>query len=702
GVPVVTTTVGAEGMDLVDGEHAMIADGDAELAAAIARVHTDPELWARLSAAGPVHIDRTLGIGAATAALDEILATMLPRPFVVTDAWSSPETLPTVLRAYLDAFTAADDVSLVLPTTGDPEAAIGRALEVLGELGADPEAIPDVAILPAAERVPVPRSGVRVGAAPWREEPVVTIAAAAPATAWRDAPAEAPEPQGPLVSIVICLYGKRAYTERCLASLEDALGPKLGRDVELVLVDNNSPDDTAALLDAWEDRATVLRLPENRNFAGGNNAGAEAARGRVLLFLNNDTEVPAGVVEELATEALRPSVGIAGLRLVYPDGRLQHGGYGWRGTQMRCAPFHFLHGEDSTLPGARSVFDTTGLTGACIAIRADFFDELGGFDEDFVNGWEDTDLCQKARAAGARLRYRGDLRVLHHEGVTSGRDYRSADNEARFRERWQLSLDGDAPRLMAQLGLVLGGELADAPRGRPSPDGADLVVVGPVKTSGPLAEEARAMVVALDTAGADVAARTPVPGWMGPVVDDDERAVVLSALARDAQPGARTIVVRDGSLASPEAPIGGGPADPSVVAAGSAPSVLRLADVPETIAEDAIAWAATPALAARLAEAGWPAERIFVVPPQGVGADLGRGGGGTIVLLADHDDGVASALLAALATGRPDGDVVLLPTARTSELAERVRAAAPGLRLTSPLTDADHFGRLAGHADLVV
>jgi GT2 family glycosyltransferase/glycosyltransferase involved in cell wall biosynthesis len=704
GVPVVTTTVGAEGMGLADGEQALIADDDAGMAAAIARAHTDPELWARLAAAGPVHIDRTLGTGAARAALDAILDAMLPTPFVVTDAWSSPEALPAVLRAYLAAFTAEDPVSLVLPTPGDPEAAIGRALEALAALGADPAAIPDVAILEAVDRAPVPWRGVRVGAASWREPgEVVTIAPDAAPEAWRAAaaaPGGTPDPGRPLVSIVICLYGKRDYTERCLASLDRALGAKLGGAVELVLVDNASPDDTAELLDAWEDRATVLRLAKNHNFAGGNNAGAAAATGRVLLFLNNDTEVPAGVVEELAAEALRPSVGVVGPRLRYPDGRLQHGGYAWRATEDGdVVAMHMFYGEDGELPLARASFDTAGATGACIALRSELFDAVGGFDAGYVNGFEDADLGQRVRATGARIRYRGDLEVVHHEGITSGRDYAQGSNEARFRGAWRATLQGDDELVARQLGAHL-GVLKPERRNGIMEDGAEAVVVGPVLGIGPLGDEARALLWSLQSEG-DVGARTPAPTWIRPALDPAAQAALSAVHARMARPGAATIVIADGSLARPEAPVDGGPVDPAFVAAATAPSVVRLADVPDAIPAGAAAWAATPGLAAALVAAGWGAERVFVVPPQRVDAPVGPGGGGLLAGLPDHDHTVRDAVLEALRGARA-ADVAVLPTARTSELAARVAASVPGAELLTPLTDEGAFGLLAGRADVVL
>jgi hypothetical protein len=105
----------------------------------------------------------------------------------------------------------------------------------------------------------------------------------------------------PLASIVIVTYGNRAVTEACLCSLGRALADDLDDRFELVHVDNGSPDDTLELLASWSDRAQVLALPENRNFARGCSAGARAGRGETLIFLDNDaggraSEVLAGAV----------------------------------------------------------------------------------------------------------------------------------------------------------------------------------------------------------------------------------------------------------------------------------------------------------------------------------------------------------------------------------------------------------------------
>ena len=483
--------------------------------------------------------------------------------------------------------------------------------------------------------------------------------------------------QCPIASVILCAYGKRQYSERCLASLDAALGSRLGAEFELVLVDNASPDDTADLFATWADRARLVSLDPNRNFAGGANAGAAVARGRVLVFLNNDTEVGAGAIEALVAEALRPAVGAVGVRLTYPDGRIQHGGFGWRKSGRSHVPFHLFHYEDGALPTARASFDTRAVTGACVAVPRELFAAVGGFDEHYVNGYEDVDLCLRLRAAGTRVRYRGDVEIVHHEGVTAGATYHSEGNAERFAARWGRALEGDE-RLVAG---VFGGAFV-VPSG-PVPDepgGAPVKLVGPAAGLGGAAAEARALLRVLGTQGA---ARTPAPTWIGPALGGAEDATLLAAHRRAARPDAVTVHVPDA----------GAPA------AAARSLVLRLATVPAERPAGAIAWAATPALAGELVSAGWPADAVVHVAPCGIDVDAGSGGAGIVALL-PVDPALAGALLDALP--RHGADARVVPVARTAEVVAEAALRAPQAEVLAPITDESAFAALCASADVVV
>jgi GT2 family glycosyltransferase/glycosyltransferase involved in cell wall biosynthesis len=251
-------------------------------------------------------------------------------------------------------------------------------------------------------------------------------------------PATVPCADRPLVSIIIPTYGKLPYTCACLASLVRHAGDV---EIEVIVVDDASPDDSAQAL-AGVAGLRLLRNADNQGFVGSCNAGAAAARGRWLLFLNNDTEVSAGWLEAmLATFEAFPDAGLVGARLVYPDGRLQEAGglvfsdgSGWNYGRFRDP-------GDPAFGYARA---TDYCSGAAIIIERSLFDRLGGFDQRYAPAYyEDTDLAFKVRAAGRSVVVQPAATVVHHEGATAGTDLGAGMkryqvvNQGRFRERWR-------------------------------------------------------------------------------------------------------------------------------------------------------------------------------------------------------------------------------------------------------------------------
>ena len=502
----------------------------------------------------------------------------------------------------------------------------------------------------------------------------------------------------PRASIVMTLYGGRAVTERCLASLERALGPALGTEFELVLVDNASPDDTGVLLDRWEDRATVLRQTENRNFAGGNNDGAKLARGDVLVFLNNDTEVPPGTLDALVDEASDPGVVAAGCRLLYPDGSIQHGGMAFTG-EGRALPMHLFRHEAGDLPAACAIVDMDVVTAAAMAMRRELFLAVGGFDEQFVNGYEDTDLLLRARVeTGGRVVYRGDVAAVHHEGLTRGVraiqdgavERAAPDAEAAniklFCDRWNEMLDADAPAIAAVHGgrfSPFGGVIAHPGDG---PQGVQFGLRGSLVGIGPESDEARALLDAAVMAGLDPAAREAPAALVAPQLSEAEFLAIHAAHHRP--------LALDAVVAT--VPVGAWQHAP-----GGRRSVLRVARVPAGGVGDAQAvWTATQALADELITSGTSAELTSWLPPA-VAAPLGGGGEGVLAILPAHDPELTDRVLEALAA--LDFPLLrLLPTVGGGATAARVSRRVPGVELLSPVQSERELGVLAGASDVVV
>ncbi|HET7724273.1 MAG TPA: glycosyltransferase family 2 protein [Propionibacteriaceae bacterium] len=251
----------------------------------------------------------------------------------------------------------------------------------------------------------------------------------------------------PLVSIVI--PSKNAYdvVRRCVESIYATTSYT---SFEVVLVDTGS--DEEEVLRWYEDVARrhssfrVVEWPEQPfSYARSCNAGAAAARGEVLVMLNNDTEVlEPSWLDVLVGEAQRPEVGIVGCLLLYPDRRtVQHAGIG---LGIKTVAGNSLAGLRLDRPLLRTQElllwtrrATTAVTAACVAVRKATYDEVGGFDPLLRITFNDVDLCLRVGALGYRNVYTPDVRLLHHESKTiaPSRDWTELFAAADlFRSRW--------------------------------------------------------------------------------------------------------------------------------------------------------------------------------------------------------------------------------------------------------------------------
>ncbi len=220
------------------------------------------------------------------------------------------------------------------------------------------------------------------------------------------------------VSLIIVNWNGRHHLEQCLA----AVAAQQGIEFETIVVDNGSTDGSAAFLRERYPWVRLVALPANLGFAGGNNAGARVARGRHLVFLNNDTAVEPGWLLALR-QGVDDAAGVAltTSRVVYmhDPGVIDSAGDGVLRIGGAFKRFHGARVAD--VPEAMESGDVFGVCGAACLVSKAVFDELGGFDEEFFVSHEDVDLSYRARLKGYRCRYVATAVVRHHGSATLGR-----------------------------------------------------------------------------------------------------------------------------------------------------------------------------------------------------------------------------------------------------------------------------------------
>ena len=225
-----------------------------------------------------------------------------------------------------------------------------------------------------------------------------------------------PDPgENPRVSVIVTTFGLVKYTVECLMSI--AAAGASSQSFEVIIADDASPDDTCEVL-AGVTNLRIHRQPANVGFIKNCNSAAATARGSLIVFLNNDTQVRPGWLDAMARvfdEEER--VGAVGPRLVFPDGHLQDAG----GRVRREGTVELLGlNESPEDPRWSYRRDVDYISGACVMVAAATFRELGGFDEALSPAYcEDLELGLRLHELGLRCVYASDAEVVHHLSLTS-------------------------------------------------------------------------------------------------------------------------------------------------------------------------------------------------------------------------------------------------------------------------------------------
>lgn len=225
------------------------------------------------------------------------------------------------------------------------------------------------------------------------------------------------------VAVIIPSKDHPELLEKCISSLKKTLEYLR---IQIIVVDNGSRDDNKAKIESLAATMNFQYIYRKMpfNFSKMCNIGAAEAKEEQLLFLNDDIEcIHAGWLEDMCEVASRPHVGAVGSKLLYPDGkRIQHAGI----TNLSIGPVHklqFLDDEvtyyDETNRGVRNVL---AVTGACLLIRREVYEEVGGMTEDLAVAFNDVELCFKLYEMGYYQAVLLDKPLYHHESLSRGDD----------------------------------------------------------------------------------------------------------------------------------------------------------------------------------------------------------------------------------------------------------------------------------------
>ncbi|TFE66066.1 glycosyl transferase [Methylacidiphilum sp. Yel] len=207
-------------------------------------------------------------------------------------------------------------------------------------------------------------------------------------------------------SVIIVTFQSQKVIKNCLESLFYQRGVRS----EIFVVDNNSTDGTKEILEAFSTKIFFIENPSNEGFAKAANKALSRAKGRFVLFLNPDVVIKnpyflekiAALFDEIKT------VGAIGPSLYYPDGQIQPT------TSLQYPNQKWTLGSIPKYPG-----NIAALLGACLAIRKEILDQIGGFDEDYFLYGEDQDICLRIRKLGFSLAYSPQIQAYHIGGHSS-------------------------------------------------------------------------------------------------------------------------------------------------------------------------------------------------------------------------------------------------------------------------------------------
>lgn len=256
----------------------------------------------------------------------------------------------------------------------------------------------------------------------------------------------------PLVSIIIVNRNGQTHLKRLLSVIDDTIH----LNYEIIIVDNDSTDDSIQLIESYTELPIkIIKNKKNESFSYANNQGVQISSGEYILFLNNDTKPLDGWLNHLYnTIYTNTNVGAVGSKLIYPNCEsseinrdksytIQHSGIVFKEGDGYIKPFNRENGTKyDEVANPNEEEEIIAVTAACLLIKKQVYEEVGGFDDSYIYGYEDVDLCLKLYNAGYRNIYNPKSVLYHYEFGTQEKNdkkevrERRLNNQRIFIKKW--------------------------------------------------------------------------------------------------------------------------------------------------------------------------------------------------------------------------------------------------------------------------
>lgn len=242
----------------------------------------------------------------------------------------------------------------------------------------------------------------------------------------------------PILSIIIVNFNGANFLRQCIDSIINILTISY----EIIVVDNNSTDNSVEILNDYNDQVLPLRSPINLGFAKGNNYGVKRANGSFILLLNNDTILKSDLKLSIDLMQKEKSIGLMGGKMLGANGEYRHsaGRFPYPQRILMISKMLEKRGFFNTGDFPKKTHETgyrvDFVEGSFMLIKKALWDEIGGFDDIFFMYGEDVDLCYRIRKAGYNVIFNPDVEYIHFSGFNHRRDLFIVISILIFHRKW--------------------------------------------------------------------------------------------------------------------------------------------------------------------------------------------------------------------------------------------------------------------------